>query len=1780
MPERQFNIMDKRVEQDGETGMSFDPDFEKNVLQPRIADEASKALEALPEDDSSPFDFPAEASPDVQAAVPPNPITTQLTAIALAGPNITSSSTAMQVLVKARQEAEAAAGTEREKAIRAEIALQRAVKTRTNPHLNTPGLNASPEDVAYQMQVAKGNFQQQIKTAIENEAIDRIQDVAAAGDTTQARILMDRLKPERSDLATVWHDSMVKSTMLAQLAEKFKQEDDNEGWMASLYTGLVAMLQPSAASYLGNVDNGVGGFIQRNLLTRLVTPGHDLQNQAQAIWNMTPQQLSDYLPDLETNIRSNSTYLGVTNPDKLLELIGHFQSPLDDKAASDLSSGSNLDLGLIVSPGVGIVPYKLAAKGLSLPFTMVRAGARKEAAASLAAAHETMVREGAEAMKAAHGVDETTVIDEMMPSIINPEKGGPKLNISLNNEVNTTSAMADELLKELAPRSTERFANADEIVKAADAKLQEVQGRYGLEASDYEVIRNPLSDGTHTNVLRVTFGNPKGGLFATGKEAFAWRRSVGFGEGEVIELGAKPRTVRPHDEGFVDLVFHGTDREIKGPLKSSDHGSYGQGIYAATSPETSSFYASKRTGANVLPLVVNGEKVFGFKQLGRTWTAGELKEAYKQLKLKMSPSVKEMVKDLDNEAFVPATNETVMDRIAVAAAVGAKNVGSHYDALRARLEKLGYHGHAVDNDARTTGFVDDYKMVDSEVVIYHPDNIRGLFENKIIQDPSGGYANVIDFDIPETGFYTQLNTPQQGATSRFLKNISQTSDEGVYGKGLIADQKANRMYKQIESQMRSAYSPLRPKERIWFEQVVALQANEKRWLERPEIEALLERAMGTPPREALIHAVEMHRVLNDVEFLMRRDGLYRDKVIRGMESVQFSAFDDAIDLDARINYTPSKAPKTRVYNISDDIHYVGDKKLTNERMQELSAQGYILVKTEKPIKLKDGTTIDTFVGKKNDFIVNRLRKDQLAYSPGGHRMYLSKYQVKQGSYITQPDTGSKALGSPNTFVMAGNIRDARRWAAVMNEARIAVKEGMDAAYLDEHVFKGEKGLPSGEDFVDQIEKGLIDKKLPFEGLYDREVPSVYKESGVDLEAILGEEGVTGVNSYFRTTGRMYYSAKGDHMLDTYGELAPTVDPIKAQAMALFNVTRLSASFGDFKVSSIERWVNKYRPYLNIREGLNPDEAKSSYAIFSRSTPKEGIDFDLKQQMEGQRESIKRILGYETDLDRNYRHWMRSTAEWIIGDSDSSVREAASKGVFWLYENNPVTFLRGLAFDAKLGMFNIGQFFIQGSTMASAVALNPRYGKFGLATAVPSMAYFLSKGSENVLERLAKSGIPKLGGFADVAEWKTYIREAQKSGFFDLGGSHTMVNDLGPERFASSIRSGTQHVRELGRYFFYNVEVMNRLVAHRIAYGEALEKFGAAKWDNNLFQEFVARRAENYSFNMSNASKSWWQTGLMSIPTQFWAYNVRMIEALTGKNFTAAQKVRLLGSQIAMAGTAGVPVVAGIADMVKTKYGVEPDIDTMGGVINRGVADYMIYEMFGADVNVGERWGTGSWSSDLLRDMFGYSKYNDKTFADIALGSTYSITKSIMAPLGDAFPVAMRWMTHESGQEELDMTSDELMSMFRQISTVNHALQAMEIYNYGMYKSSKGNVIANDLPREDAVFAALGFAPNEMNELSVMTGYLKNRRESVDAAAKQIASWREEALTRPDLFEANAKKVNAFVKFLPADIRRDVLKQAHGRVKPSIYASVKDRFEKTRQTEQINKQIEENSGPTN
>jgi len=2041
----------------------------------------------------------------------PSAITEHIAGLATmpeAGDGIDALTFLQQSVVQARENLR----NNQETAMRYDAALKQAMRRQST--ISDVTLPEVPEDLRRSIRErlaadSAATFEKRMKTSLEREALDRIEDLAAAGDYTQAKIIMNRYTEGREDVMEAWKENNVKRLMLSQLGDKLRQEDNEEGWWAATYTGIISMLQPSAFSYLGNIDEGVNGFKER--FWRFFSPGSDMQRQADFLMSMSADDLAEYLPQLEANIRANSRYLGVENPDKAVELIGMFENPISDQDAFDMNNLGNVESLLYVAPFTGVIPYRAGARALSLPFAMAASGARKEAASKVNAAFETLVKEGPVAAQKQHGMDEETILDNLMPSAINPVRSAPEdeTMLGLSGEVNYNEQAVRDFVEAWKLVETERFTSPDELKAAAQAVADKIAARTNTPVLDFDVEQIKLADSTHINRVVATLGRPDGkGLYATPTEARGFIENMGFDVSEdgVIRLEVPTsRTVTAEEEGFITRAFHGTKRvfekfsnEFLGETTkassakiahffSSPRGAYRSGIpidlaareaaeaemreienaddALAKAIEANEYQygnqqevpleaqkflelnsygnyrlnkegirlaeerikrkkelesiikdntevdpqhavniawsysrMAKKPDDEYLPVkkaekrqneaydaqyrreeelmeelknkfleegvyvrnfdnlsVSSAERAFleanpngriieqydhefetRFQKFRKTdeeyqrlsKEVEEATEEYSKLYKEYSEKKKENPQKEKNKKIVqPLRDEQTkihdeleklykkkdslewgdvnfdIDREELEALIrplqlrkeqlaveisktrlneNFKNPNEIFELAKAAIKKEYYGGNIDENsyeflrilsdrleairgsmafpgswtkgdlasylgidedeaqkivgtifDKQNEGAVvypvkiktENMKVVEGDrskyadivyrtelenaqaegfdgvifkdasdpgiidpalpdppdgtydvIAVFDPENIRMALEPaKIVQDVSGGYAVKIAMDIPDTAFLTNpIKPPNQGFLDKVWKNISQTSDPDVFNKAVQADNKFNKIQKIIDKQLLSAFRGLSKNERLWLNQVLAKGQNVEKWFSREEFSVLVERAMGKPPSEKMVKAYEQYRFNNDVEHMLRSEGVYREKVIRGYESVRFNAFGDEFDVDAVVDVG---LPTERIYNISDDIHYVGDNALTGTRMEEMTARGYTLIRTERPIKIKDGTEIRYFLTKKADFQARPLRREQLAYSPGGHRLYTDKYFVKQAAKGTQPDTGAKFLKNANTYATGATIKDVKDWAAVMNAAREAVKRGKDAQWLDAYVFKGKGGpvdknmpYPSGEEFIKMAEDGKIDLNEEFEAVFDREQPSAYAKAGVDVSKFMDDDELKGLQGYYAQTGRMYYSAKGDALRSTRGGLAPTVDPFEAQSQALFNVARMSASFSDFKTSSIDRWVKTYEPYLNTRI-LPEDQARSPMAIFNGATPVRDMPIALRQQMEGQRESIKRILGFESEFDRSYRHWMRSTSEWIVGDSDNALRKKMAEGVFWLQDRNPVSFLRGLAFDMKLGIFNIGQFFIQTSTMASAMALSPKHGAFGLASAVPVWSYFLSKGSENVLDTLAKRGVHKLGGFATEEEFKNYVRYANRTGFFDLGDSHVMVNDMGPAPTFGSLHGGVHAAREMGRWFFYNAEVMNRLVAHRIAYGEAVEKFGGAFFDNFLFTEFLAGRAENYSFNMSNASKAWWQQGLLSIPTQFWAYNVRMIEALIGKNFTGAQKARLAAMQLMIAGTGGIPLVAGLSEMVQMKYGVEPDIESMLGTMDRGLADRLIFELTDADVRVGEKWGTGSWSSDLVKDIFGYSEYNEKSFAEMVGGATGSIAVSTLGPV---FNLAQYWMTAESGAEEVNLSEDEWLRLFKQVSTVNNVIKAYMVYNYGMYQSTKGTVLATDIPSQDAVAVALGFRPQELDVSSTYKAYLDNRSDVISSAASQIKQWRQEAMTRPDLLEENRKKVNAFVNLLPQDIKRDVLKRAHRSVDDSFYTGIIKRMEDVRRKEEIAKGFEQ------
>lgn len=1019
------------------------------------------------------------------------------------------------------------------------------------------------------------------------------------------------------------------------------------------------------------------------------------------------------------------------------------------------------------------------------------------------------------------------------------------------------------------------------------------------------------------------------------------------------------------------------------------------------------------------------------------------------------------------------------------------------------------------------------------------------------------YAKAKVYMAEANGFHTSpLHEPTQGfissLTGRFWRSSARTTDEGLQGKSNVAGSAIARADKEISDMTRKSYESIPKESRDVVVQIATIGSNHGKWWTEAEFRDLAKRYKGG--REATDGEIRVYKELvdfNNMDLALRNDHLYSDKVLQGFENAKFVAKGVEFNGNAKVNTKPVLKPTDRVFNASDNIHYTAQNNpLTDADFKEFINRGYVLVEPENAIELLDGTTVKKVLIKRADLEIGPLKRSQVAYAEGGHRLYAYETFVKQASDGIQPDTGTKFLRSPKTWVTAKNIAEGRKWAATMEAARLAVKTGaiQTAQELDDLIFKGEKAFPSGTDFMRGIENGSISKNHPFEALHDRELPSAYTLANDTVENFtnLDEKGF---NGYYRTTGKMYTSHKGEILKDTLGEIAPTIDPYEALTTSLKQITRVTG-LHNYKTEALEKFINTFKNDLDF-----PTHLTSQFEKFDGGVVKKGTSLERRNFIEAQRFAIRNVLSYETPFERTAQEMWRSLAEAALGTGDNAARVVAHDAINWMKTNNPVAAIRGWVFDDKLGLFNVGQFFIQTSTMASALALSPKSGIRGIMSAPPLHIYLLKNGSENVLDVLAKNGVGKLAGFATADEFKEYARYVRKSGFMTMNGSHAQIGQNGPTAVFASLGDKTQRIREAGRFFFHSAEVWNRLTSIRIAWDETLAK--GLKPNDPGFAGNLLRLADDYSVNMTHESAARWQKGALSIPTQFWAYNIRMMDAMTGKRFTAAQKMRLISMNVFMAGAAGYPVTEGISYYIHKSTGQEPDMDTVLGTLDRGMMDKIHHEVTGADVRIGEKMGTGGWVRDTLQTMFGASEYGEKPFAEMMGGASYSIAKS----MGETFFSTWKYAIAESGGDmgEYALTGDAFLKMMQEVATINNVTKAVIAANFQTY-SSKSGTLYTGLPENDAVYIALGFRPQEVVTLGYRMSYLKDKKTTIKEAADQIFKWRQEGHFIEDKKEENMKKANAFLRLLPPDIRADVHKNVQSRKEnETLYMHIEKKF---------------------
>lgn len=1049
-------------------------------------------------------------------------------------------------------------------------------------------------------------------------------------------------------------------------------------------------------------------------------------------------------------------------------------------------------------------------------------------------------------------------------------------------------------------------------------------------------------------------------------------------------------------------------------------------------------------------------------------------------------------------------------------------------------------------------------------------NDLGFGDSQIIQAEDGTYFVKVSRVMPETGTYTNLLKVQtSGPLKRFLSGARERSDIMLANLATRSDMTRNRVLNNVVREL-SKDMRVDPASRERIGQLWAAGDNQGKWWSIDEANMLYQRTFGRDISEREWKAYSALRRMNDVEYVIRNDTMWKEKALRGYETVD-------IDLgpggsvnrsNAIIDEDFSKGIRGRAVNASDGTIY--DRALTPEEVKWFKENGYISVHLDEPHKfLVDNSEVHTVFVPKTNVQRFQLERQQLPYRAGGHRIYTDKYFAKQTNWGVQPD-GTRYLKSPHTF-MVGTKAQVDEWVQTMDRMRLAVKNdpGISPGALDD-IVDGRAGYPSGQEFLDGVKAGNYDVDEAFGSFFDREMPTPY-HSGASL--FVGDELEDGFTQYARTHGRLYYSKKSTTgLVDWRGEQAPTLDAWQSTNRAFLNIANLS-SFSDYKISSVDRWFNTFKDYLEPNATY-----KTPMQFFMNAKPNSlAKQHNVLDALEDQRTIIRRNLGWQTDGDLRVQEFQRRFSEWAMGTDPSSIRHGASRAVLnFMEDKNPIGFLRGWAFDLKLGLFNPVQLFLQANTYFAMLAIDPGGALKGIQAGMALRPYLAFKGDKTkLLEQFAKN--PSALGFDSAEELKAFFTHAEKSGFFDINETHTLINSLGPKSVFNVTGSKLDEFRQAGRFFFNEGETFNRLVAYRSAWNKMSKEMDFTKVREDDFLNAVAGRAEDLALGMSRSSQAWWQQGLASLPTQFFAYQARMLEAMlgafTGKGrFTREESWKLIVGQAFMYGAAGIPLAPVVSDFIKGKAGETPDLNTPLGWIDRGFMDNMWFNLTnGSDMMLSDRLGTGGWLGDTVSNLFGMNRYGEVSPMDVLGGATWSISKDVMEDIG---PV-LKYMSAESGADQgHPMTERAFRNLASNISSVSNIMKFHTIQNYGYLKSGSGNIQVGDLPPASAWAVLLwGAQPGATDDMSAISASNESRTKLVDEASKVITQYRQEMLQHPDRTEELSEEINLFVNLLDPDIRRSALAKAHSDVEPSLYEAYAKRRERQRQQQAFMENIE-------
>lgn len=700
--------------------------------------------------------------------------------------------------------------------------------------------------------------------------------------------------------------------------------------------------------------------------------------------------------------------------------------------------------------------------------------------------------------------------------------------------------------------------------------------------------------------------------------------------------------------------------------------------------------------------------------------------------------------------------------------------------------------------------------------------------------------------------------------------------------------------------------------------------------------------------------------------------------------------------------------------------------------------GKVLVRMDEPYDTGAGRGLHRYAMVSADE-VGELPTEVLARKTGYvPRLYEdAAYFVKEMTPVTVD--GDKTVRQSNTLRFFDNRRDADKYRAQLKETFITSKmdelaeEGLEGAALDKR-------------------KAAIQEEADerFVRLGDREEETLAAATG---EASHG-------------TGGLYTGARAQDALlfGLEGDRANRVNSFDALMRNIGNISRY-ASINQWRLGLEQRWIN------TANQVFKDKGVQTRVTKFER-LPKTSEGNEEVRFLNRTFDQIRDWQNFPTPEEQFFSNVMRGLYDWA-GDHDHK-RMAR---IFGNFRNaDPIAAARATAFHSLLGFFNPAQLWVQSQGAAIAISLGA--GKY-LTQTLSNTAALTALGNGVVDSR--RIGMAAKAARIDKDELTAMHELWEKTGYADsvLQTADHAAAAKGYGMTADAIR----RTANAGLLFYRQGEFFNR----RMSFTTALERWKEAnnvksiKGVDDKALKTIMDDANNMMLNMTKSNRALWQKGLPSLPTQFLQVTTKFVETATGlnQNFTPIERGRLIAGQLALYGTAGVPLVSLGTMMAKEVFGMtQADIDDNPmtvKAINDGLWGVWAMQMFGADIELASRGSLMRGITDFVDNWF----IQESSVADKMLGAFGSTGQRFFDKLAQKLrPLSIQNMGELDWD---DYASIVTAPVFASLSTYNNVQKAILMDRLDASYSRSGRVVAEGFTPGEVIAQALGFQPSKVTE---------------------------------------------------------------------------------------------------